>query len=325
MTKIENKRILITGARGFLGQHVVKAFLKKGVPESQIIAASSSEADLRNREEAHALIQELAPDVVISLAARLGGIGDNRSHPADYFYDNLMIGINTIEACRTNGVEKLVNIGTVCSYPKIVDVPFREEDLWNGYPEETNAPYGIAKKSVVEYGRAVYNQHGFQNVNLLLTNLYGPGDDFREETSHVIPAIIKKTLRAKEKGESRITAWGDGSPSRDFLYVEDAADAIILAAENYNEPQPINVGSGQEVSIRHLIERIKQELGFKGDIFWDTSRPNGQPRRILDTSKAEKYFGFRAKTNFDVGLRRTIDWYLRNRKEIDSLKPKFAK
>ncbi len=325
MIDLSKKRILVTGAKGFLGKHVLRELQKSGIPQKNIISVSSSDADLRIDNEAKQLIKNISPNIVIALAARLGGIGDNRAYPASYFYDNLMIGINTIEASRKYNVEKLLSIGTVCSYPKILKVPFKEEDLWKGYPEETNAPYGIAKKAVMEYGISVYHQYDFVNVNLLLTNLYGPEDDFRDATSHVIPAIIKKIMKAKEEEASEITAWGDGSPTRDFLFVEDAAEAIVRAAKYHDKPQPVNIGSGREVSIKHLIEQIKRELNFDGKIIWDKSKPNGQPRRILNTSKAKELFGFQSKTDFNDGLRKTIQWYRQNRTEIDRLPPKYQR
>lgn len=323
MEALKGKKILITGGAGFLGQHTVKAFKAAGVQDANIIIPRSKEYDLRKLDEAMALIEKEQPNLVVNIAARLGGIGDNRRFPASYFYDNLMIGVNMIEACRKNEVEKLTNIGTVCSYPKILEAPFKEEDLWEGYPEETNAPYGVSKKAVMVYGEAAHRQYGFNNVNLLLTNLYGPGDDFREETSHVIPAIIKKIVKAKDEGKDHIEAWGDGSPSRDFLYVEDAAAAIVLATAKFNDPNPVNIGAGKEITVKELIEMLAELIEFKGEVRWDTSKPNGQPRRLLDVSKAEAGFGFRSNTPFRQGLKNTIDWYLSNRETIDNLAPKF--
>ncbi len=323
MESLKNKRILITGGAGFLGKHTVAAFKNAGVKEEDIIIPRSSDFDLRSLDKANELIEATSPDLVVNIAARLGGIGDNRRYPASYFYDNLMIGINMIEACRKHQIGKLVNIGTVCSYPKILEAPFKEEDLWNGYPEETNAPYGVSKKSVMVYGEAVYRQYGFNNVNLLLTNLYGPGDDFREATSHVIPAIIKKIANAKDNGDAFIEAWGDGSPSRDFLYVEDAALAIVKATASHDDPMPVNIGAGKEITVKELIELLAKLIGFDGEVRWDTSKPNGQPRRLLDVSKAKEGFDFSSNTDFEDGLRNTIDWYLSNRSEIDQLPPKF--
>jgi GDP-L-fucose synthase len=322
--EFSDKLILVTGGAGFLGQAVTAALIRHGVSPSNIIVPRSNDFDLRNKDTAVRLIEQFKPSIVIHLAARLGGIGDNRAHPAAYFYDNLMLGINIIEACRLGNVEKLVNIGTVCSYPKILPAPFKEEDLWNGYPEETNAPYGVSKKAVMVYADAVYREYGFKSVNLLLTNLYGPGDDFREQTSHVIPAIIKKMDMAQRNGDSQIIAWGDGSPSRDFVYVSDAAEGIVRAAALHNTPEPINIGAGIEYSIKQLMEILKKEIGFEGDIVWDTSKPNGQPRRLLDISKAQIAFGYQPETDFIIGLRKTIEWYLENRELIIHQSPKFV-
>lgn len=321
---IVEKKILVTGGAGFLGREVVHELRKQGVPNDQIIIPRSLEFDLRDQDQANRLIEIHKPQLVIHLAARLGGIGDNMAHPAAYFYDNIMLGINIIEACRKNGVEKLVNIGTVCSYPKILPAPFKEDDLWNGYPEETNAPYGVSKKAVMVYAEAVYREFGFKTVNLLVTNLYGPGDDFREQTSHVIPAIIKKMDHAKRNDLTEIIAWGDGSPSRDFVYVGDAARGIVKAAAFHNTPEPINIGAGEEYTIKQLMEILKEETGFKGEIKWDTSRPNGQPRRLLDISRAKSAFGFDPQMNFREGLKLTYNWYIENYQHIISQAPKFA-
>jgi GDP-L-fucose synthase len=252
--------------------------------------------------------------VVFHLAAVVGGIGANRARPGTFFYDNLIMGILLMEEARKRGVEKFITVGTVCSYPKFTPIPFREEDLWNGYPEETNAPYGLAKKMLLVQGQAYRAQYGFNAIYLIPTNLYGPGDKFDLETSHVIPALIRKCVDAKEAGADEIVVWGDGSPTREFLYVADAAEGIVLAAERYDGEEPVNLGSGFEISIKELVEIIKELTGFKGRVRWDTSKPNGQPRRRLDTSKAERLFGFRAKTDFKEGLQRTIDWYLSLRK-----------
>ncbi|MCB0820067.1 MAG: GDP-L-fucose synthase [Bacteroidetes bacterium] len=319
-----DKTILVTGGAGFLGREVVKALKNHGVKQEKIIIPRSAEFDLRDQAQAMQMIKKFNPDKVIHLAARLGGIGDNMAHPAAYFYDNMMLGINIIEACRTNKVNKLVNIGTVCSYPKIVPAPFKEEDLWNGYPEETNAPYGVSKKAVMVYAEAVNREFGFNTVNLLVTNLYGPGDDFREQTSHVIPAIIKKMDNAKRNGDAEIIAWGDGSPSRDFVYVSDAAEGIVRAAALHNSPEPVNIGAGEEYTIKQLMEILKEETGFMGEIKWDTSRPNGQPRRLLDISRARNAFGFNPATGFREGLKNTYNWYLSNYDLIHAQKPKFA-
>jgi len=321
---LQDKKIVVTGSSGFLGRFVMQKLQKYLGKGSKIIGLRSKDYDLRIPDKAFELVRNHKPDIVINLAARLGGIGDNRSYPASYFYDNLMIGINMIDACRLFDVNKLVNIGTVCSYPKNAPVPFKEENLWDGFPEETNGPYGISKRAAIVYSQAVKKQYGFTSVNIILTNLYGPGDDFREDTSHVIPAIIKKVVHAKEKGEPSITAWGDGSPSRDFLFIDDAAEAVIRAAEFAREPDPINIGSGEEVRIKFLIEKIVELLGYKGKIIWDTTKPNGQPRRYLDTSKAKKILLFEARKDFIEGLKETIGYYLSNREVIEKQPSKFS-
>ncbi len=253
---------------------------------------------------------EAAPEIIIHLAARVGGIGANRAHPAEYFYDNLMMGVPLLHEAWRAGVSKFVAIGTVCAYPKFTPVPFREDDLWDGYPEETNAPYGLAKKMLLVQSQAYRQQYGYNSIFLLPVNLYGPGDKFDPESSHVIPALIKKCVDAKTRGDDAIEVWGDGSPTREFLYVEDAAEGILLAAEHYNDSQPVNLGSGKEVSIKELVEMIAHLTGFEGRIVWDTTRPNGQPRRSLDTSRANRVFGFKAQVGFEEGLRQTIEWYV---------------
>lgn len=251
--------------------------------------------------------------MVIHLAAVVGGIGANRESPGRFFYDNAIMGIQLIELARQQGVGKFVAVGTICSYPKFAPIPFREDDLWNGYPEETNAPYGLAKKMMLVQGQAYRQQYGFNTVFLLPVNLYGPRDNFNPGTSHVIPALIKKCIEAGERGEKEVVVWGDGSATREFLYVEDAAEAIVLASERYDDPEPVNIGAGFEISIKDLASKIATLTGFSGKIFWDTTKPNGQPRRMLDTQRAKERFGFVATTNFDVGLRKTIDWYRKNR------------
>lgn len=315
------KTILVTGGNGFLGKEVV-AECKRVYPNAKIVVPASKNIDLRERNQALNYIQEVKPDIVISIAARLGGIGDNRAYPATYFYDNITIGLNTIDGARLAGASKIVNIGTVCSYPKIVPVPFKEEDLWNGYPEPTNGPYGIAKKAVAEYAQAVEKQYGLQSVNLLVTNLYGPGDDFREQTSHVIPALIKKMILAKEAGDHEIIAWGDGSPTRDFLFVKDAAKGIVQSI-NSTSSTPTNLGSGMEVSIKELFEQLKLVIGFEGNVKWDTTKPNGQPKRLLNIDKAKTEFNFNPTTSFKDGMKATIEWYIQNRSEIDKLPAKY--
>ncbi len=314
--------ILVTGGAGFLGKHVVKK-LEKEYSDAKIIVPRSADIDLRNRKQTLDYFNTIKPNIVVGIAARLGGIGDNRKYPAYYFWDNMMIGINTIDACKELKVNKLVLIGTVCSYPKFTPVPFKEEDLWNGYPEPTNGAYGISKKAVTEYALAVNKQFGLNVVNLLLTNLYGPGDDFREETSHVIPAIIKKMLTAKRNNKNQVIAWGDGTPTRDFLYVKDAADAIVKSIGcNYN--LPINVGNGADISIKSLYKYIKDKLNYTGSINWDVSLPNGQPKRLLDISKANKYLDFHPKTSFEKGVNETIEWYLKNERSLSKLTSKYT-
>jgi GDP-L-fucose synthase len=299
---------MVTGGAGFLGQYVVSELRARGC--SDIFVPRSVEYDLRTPDGVRRAFDDSSAEVVFHLAAVVGGIGANRARPGTFFYDNLIMGILLMEEARQREIEKFITVGTVCSYPKFTPVPFREEDLWNGYPEETNAPYGLAKKMLLVQGQAYRAQYGFNAIFLIPTNLYGPGDKFDLETSHVIPALIRKCVDAKEAGEDEIVVWGDGSPTREFLYVADAAEGIVLAAERYDGADPINLGSGFEISIRELVEIIKELTGFNGRVIWDTSKPNGQPRRRVDTSKAEKLFGFRAKTDFREGLERTIAWYL---------------
>jgi GDP-L-fucose synthase len=261
------------------------------------------------------MLAEAKPDVILHLAALVGGIGANRERPAEFFYSNLMMGVQLIHEAWKRGVEKFVAVGTICAYPKFTPIPFKEENLWDGYPEETNAPYGLAKKMLLVQAQAYRQQYGFNAIFPLPVNLYGPRDNFDLETSHVIPALIRKCLEAKDRGEDQVILWGDGSPTREFLYVEDAAEGLVLAAERYNGSEPFNLGSGQEMPIKDLAELIARLTGFQGKIVWDTSKPNGQPRRALDTSRAEKFFGFRAQTDFEQGLRQTIDWYLKQREQ----------
>jgi len=317
---MKSDKILVTGGGGFLGQKVVEE-LKITYPNSEIIVPRSKDVDLRDRISALEYFESKKADIIISIAARLGGIGDNRKNPAHYFYDNMMIGMNTVDGARLNGASKLISIGTVCSYPKITPVPFKEEDLWNGYPEATNGAYGISKKAVAEYSLAVNQQYGLPVVNLLVTNLYGPGDDFREETSHVIPALIKKILDAKRSGEHKIVAWGDGSPTRDFFHVRDAAKGIVQSIKS-DYIYPVNLGSGAEISIKDLYTFLCKFLAFDGEVFWDTSFPNGQPKRLLDISKAKHYFGFNPTISFEDGIKETISWYIANEEHLNTLAPK---
>lgn len=302
-----SKRVLVTGGRGFLGSHVVEGLEERGCGE--IFAPRSREYDLRKVEDIQRVVDEARPDIVIHLAAVVGGIGANRARPGTFFFDNLTMGVHLIEEARLRGVSKFVCIGTVCAYPKFTPVPFREEDLWVGYPEETNAPYGIAKKALLVQLQAYRDEFAFKGIYLLPVNLYGPRDDFDLESGHVIPNMIRKFIEAKERGDQSVTFWGDGSPTREFLYVEDAAEAILLATEHYGSPDPVNVGTGVETSIEELVEMIGGYVGYNGTIEWDTSMPNGQPRRCLDTTRARESFGFEARISLDEGLRRTIDWY----------------
>lgn len=279
----------------------------------EILVPTRDRYDLRDLDAVKRMYEDLHPDIVIHLAAVVGGIGANRDRPAEFFYDNLIMGVQLMEIGRLRGVSKFVAIGTVCAYPKFTPVPFAENDLWNGYPEETNAPYGLAKKMLLVQGQAYRQQYGFNSIFLLPANLYGPGDNFDPKASHVIPALIKKCIDARDDHADEIVVWGDGSPTREFLYVEDAAAGIVLAAEKYNKPEPVNLGSAFEISIKSLVDTVATVTGFKGRVTWDVSKPNGQPRRGLDTSRAEQEFGFRAHVAFEEGLRRTVDWYERER------------
>jgi GDP-L-fucose synthase len=299
---------MVTGGAGFLGAWVVRKLRQRG--GQSIFVPRSQDYDLRHGEDIRSAISAATPEIIIHLAARVGGIGANRAHPAEYFYDNLMMGVPLLHEAWRAGVSKFVTIGTVCAYPKFTPVPFREDDLWDGYPEETNAPYGLAKKMLLVQSQAYRQQYGYNSIFLLPVNLYGPGDNFDPESSHVIPALIKKCVDAKTRGDDAIEVWGDGSPTREFLYVEDAAEGILLAAEHYNDSQPVNLGSGKEVSIKELVEMISHLTGFGGRIVWDTTKPNGQPRRSLDTSRANRLFGFKAQVEFEEGLRQTTEWYV---------------
>jgi GDP-L-fucose synthase len=306
------KRVLVTGGGGFLGSFVVER-LGKVDWCGEVFVPRSRDYDLRKEDAVIRLYEDTCPDVVIHLAAIVGGIGANRERPGEFFYDNLMMGTLLIEHARRKNVEKFVAIGTICAYPKFTPVPFHEKDLWNGYPEETNAPYGLAKKMLLVQGQAYRQQYGFNAIYLLPVNLYGPRDSFDPSRSHVIPALIKKCFDAMDRGEEQIVVWGDGTPTREFLYVEDCAEAIVLATERYNKPEPVNIGAGFEISIKDLADLIAQLAGFRGKIVWDTSKPGGQPRRCLDVSRAEREFGFKAKTGFEEGLRKMIAWYRENR------------
>ena len=303
----KSRNVVVTGGAGFLGSHVVDALQARGV--GNVFVPLAEEYDLRETFAIQKLLKTIRPNMVIHLAAKVGGIGANRLHPAEFFYENLIMGVHLFHECWKAGVEKLVLLGTVCAYPKFTPVPFREESLWNGYPEETNAPYGLAKKMLLVQSQSYRQQYGYNSIYLLPVNLYGPRDNFNPVDSHVIPALIKKCIEARDRGDAFIEAWGDGSPTREFLYVKDAAEGICLAAERYNKSEPINLGSAFEISIKDLTETIARQTGFKGEIRWDTSQPNGQPRRKLDICRAEKEFGFRSHTAFEKGLQETIRWY----------------
>jgi len=307
------KKVIVTGGAGFLGSYVVEKLQQRGCKD--VFIHRSREYDLRNLSAIVSLFEETHPDIVIHLAAQVGGIGANREKPGEFFYNNLIMGIQLMEQARLFTVKKFVAIGTICAYPKYTPVPFKEENLWNGYPEETNAPYGLAKKMLLVQSQAYRQQYGFNSIYLLPVNLYGPGDNFEPTSSHVMPALIKKCVDAVENGDDEIVCWGDGSPTREFLYVEDAAEGILLAAERYSKSEPVNLGAGFEISIKNLVNLIASQTGFKGRIIWDDTKPNGQPRRLLDTSKADKEFGFKASVNFEQGIRNTIDWYINRRKE----------
>jgi len=304
---MKNKRITITGGKGFLGKHLIKAFRNHG--HENITVADLPDYNLIDLGDVRRLYEETRPDVVVHLAAKVGGIGFNRENPGSLFYDNIMMGVQLIHEGYLRKIDKFVALGTICAYPKFTPVPFREDDLWNGYPEETNAPYGLAKKMMLVQSQAYRQQYGFNSIFLLPVNLYGPGDNFDPRSSHVIPALIKKCVDARIRGEKEIIVWGSGKATREFFYVEDAAEAIVLATERYNKSEPVNIGAGFEISIRDLVELIVELTGFKGRIAWDATQPDGQPRRMLDTTKALQEIGFRAATDFREGLRKTISWY----------------
>jgi GDP-L-fucose synthase len=307
MSYFSEKRVVVTGGAGFLGSVVVGLLRERGCRE--IFVPRSREYDLTDGDAVRRLYRDARPDLMIHLAARVGGIGANRANPGKFFYDNLMMGVQLIEEGRKTGVSKLVAVGTICAYPKFAPVPFREEDLWNGYPEETNAPYGLAKKMLLVQSQAYREQYGFNSVVLFPVNLYGPNDNFDLESSHVIPAMIRKIDRAITRGDPEVELWGDGSPTREFLYVDDAAEALLLAAERYDQSEPMNLGSGPEISIRDLASTIARLMEYRGKVRYDTSKPNGQPRRGLDVSRAKKLLGWTARTGLEDGLRRTIDWW----------------
>lgn len=311
-----SQRVLVTGGHGFLGRAVLDRLRSHGATD--VIAPRSRDFDLRDPAAVATMFERHRPDLVIHLAARVGGIGANQARPAELYLDNLLMGTYVIEEARKRGTGKLVVVGTICSYPKVTPVPFRETSLWQGYPEDTNAPYGIAKLAQLVQLHANRAQHGQNGIYLMPTNLYGPGDKFHPAVSHVIPALIKKCVDAREAGYDRIVVWGTGSASREFLYVDDAAEGIVLAAERYDGSEPVNLGANQEMPIKDLVERIVAATGFDGEISWDTSKPDGQPRRCVDASRARELFGFEATTPFDEGLRRTVDWYLANRAEAEA-------
>jgi|SRR5579883_182458 len=307
----EHRRVVVTGGHGFLGGFVVARLRELGARE--VFAPRSADYDLREKVQVERLYRDTRPDIFFHLAAVVGGIGANRANPARFFYDNALMGLHVIEAGRIAGLEKFICAGTVCSYPKFAPIPFREEDFWNGYPEETNAPYGLAKKMLLVQLQSYRSQYGLNGIFLTPVNLYGPRDNFDLETSHVIPALIRKCLDARDAATPEIVAWGSGSATREFLYVEDAAEAFVVAAERYSEPDPVNLGSGQEITVRDLLEQIRAYTGFSGSIRWDQSKPDGQPRRCLDTSRAFAKFGWRARTGLPEGLRKTIQWFQEHR------------
>lgn len=307
MISLSDKRVMLTGGAGFLGSFVAKKLKERGCRD--IFIPKEEDYDLVDAEAVKKAYKDASPDVVIHLAAKVGGIGANRENPGKFFYDNLMMGVQLIEQGRLAGVKKFVALGTICAYPKFAPVPFKEADLWNGYPEETNAPYGLAKKMLLVQSQAYRQQYGFNSVFLLPVNLYGPGDNFNPGSSHVIPALIKKCVEAVQSGAGEISVWGTGKATREFLYVEDCAEAIALATEKYESSDPVNIGAGFEISIKDLTVLIARLTGFTGKLVWDVSKPDGQPRRMLDTSRAQKEFGFKASTGFEEGLKRTIDWY----------------
>jgi len=314
MTFWEGKRVLVTGGAGFLGKFLMNELLRHGTEKKLILVPKKKDTDLRKWENCRKVVRDV--DIVIHLAVTGGGIVFNRENPGATFYDNAVMGIQLMEAARQADVDKFVMAGTICSYPKFAPIPFKEEGLWNGYPEETNAPYGLSKKMLLVQSQAYRAQYGFNGIHLLLVNMYGPGDNFDPKSSHVIPALIRKFADANRKGEKKVVVWGSGKASREFLYVADAAKSIRLATEKFDGPEPVNIGAGFEITIRDLVNLIAKLMDYRGELVWDTSMPDGQPRRMLDVSKAERLFGFKAETTFEEGLRKTIDWYLQNKKEL---------
>jgi GDP-L-fucose synthase len=308
------RNICVTGGAGFLGSYVLEKLKARGA--EKIFVPTIEEYNLVDPADVRRMLRDAAPDIVIHLAANVGGIGANQAHPAEFFYDNLMMGVQLMHESWKEGVKKFVAIGTVCAYPKFTPVPFNEDNLWDGYPEETNAPYGLAKKMLLVQSQAYRDQYNFNSLFLVPVNLYGPRDNFNLERSHVIPALIRKALEAKDRGEQEIVVWGDGSPTREFLFAEDAAEGILLATERYNSSDPVNLGSGEEISIKDLAEKIVELTGFEGELTWDSSRPNGQPRRALDTSRAKERFGFETQVRLEEGLRRTVEWYQQQRQAV---------
>jgi GDP-L-fucose synthase len=311
----QDKRVCVTGGAGFLGSFLLKKLAERGAQD--VFVPRIEDYDLTKLEDQERMLDDAKPDLVIHLAALAGGIGANRARPAEFFYKNLMMGVPLLHKSWEKGVSKFVAIGTICAYPKFTPIPFREENLWEGYPEETNAPYGLAKKMLLVQSQAYRDQYGYNSIYLLPVNLYGPGDNFNLETSHVIPALIRKCVEAQQRGDEQIVVWGTGFPTREFLYVGDAAEGIVLAAENYNGNEPVNLGSGMEISIKDLVELIVKLTGFEGKVIWDKTKPDGQPRRALDVKRAKEYFGFEAKTPFEEGLRNTIEYFKAHQHEID--------
>jgi GDP-L-fucose synthase len=309
---LSKERVVVTGGAGFLGKHLQQELHHRGVHSDNLLVPHIEDYDLTKEADVVRVYENMRPTVVIHLAAEVGGIGANRENPGRFFYANMAMGLHLIEQARIHRIRKFVQIGTICAYPKFTPVPFKEEDLWSGYPEETNAPYGIAKKALLVMLDAYRHQYGLNGIFLLPVNLYGPGDNFDLQTSHVIPALIRKFCNALEQGQDNVVVWGTGSASREFFYVKDAARAIALATEKYDGPDPVNLGAGFEITIKDLVEKIKDLTGFKGEIVWDTSKPDGQPRRCLDTSRAKEYFGFKAQMSFDEGLRETLEWWKAN-------------